>query len=140
MFNLFKKTKKDKPKKERNQDTVKMLSEEEKKQRIDEIESMKNRLKEKEIGLGLELEQKAEIAEKIGLLYFDLSDAQKAIHYLEESLNDKPSIGDGFKALMSLYNKERQKAAEQKDSEAIEKYMKKMENMRNLAKKGTLSR
>lgn len=135
MFNFFKKSK-ETPKKESNQDTVKSLSEEERTIKIDEIENLKNSLSEKEIGL----EQQAEITEKIGLLYSDLNDSHNAINYLEQSLNYKASIGDGFKQLMSLYNKERQKAAEERDSDGIEKYMKKMEDMRRLAKKGTLSR
>lgn len=134
MFNLFK-NKKKKGKKIK-QDTKIQLTEEEKKEIISELKHLKTKRSNNEYTQ----EEKAQIDEKIGLLYFELDDSKQAIDYLEQSVESKPSIGEGFKKLMSLYNRERQKAAEEGDSKAIEKYMNKMEEMRTMAKKGTISR
>lgn len=135
MFKFFKNKNKEKPKKP-IQDTQVQLTEEEKKEYTNELEKLKDKRNTHELTQG----EKAQIDEKIGLLYVELNDLKQAIKYLEKSLESKPSIGEGFKKLMSLYNKERQKAAEEGDSDAIEKYMNKMDDMRTMAKKGTTSR
>ncbi len=77
--------------------------------------------------------------EKIGLLYAKLSQDEAAISHLEKSLSLKLSMGDGYKKLMSLYNRKRREAAKSQDDELIEYYMGKMDDMRNIAKKVTLT-
>lgn len=49
------------------------------------------------------------------------------------------SIGEGYKQLMAYYNQKRKEAAIDKDDELIEYYMNKLDEMRNIAKKGTLT-
>lgn len=85
-------------------------------------------------------EAKANIYEKIGLLQSDMDQVDDAIDSLEKSLNYQLSIGDGYKKLMSLYNQKRAMAAKAGDGDGIDFYMNKMDEMRQIAKKVTLSR
>ena len=75
----------------------------------------------------------------LGLLYDKVSETDEAIESLERSLEIEPSMGDGYKRLMSLYNLKRKEAAVAHDDELIEYYMGKMDEMRNIAKKLTLT-
>lgn len=84
---------------------------------------------------------KAELAklyEELGLLYAQKND-DEAIPTLEKSLELKLSMGDGYKKLMSLYNEKRKEAARNGDDASIDKYMSKMDEMRSVAKKLTIS-
>ena len=49
-------------------------------------------------------------------------------------------MGEGYKKLMLLYNSKRVEAAKNRDDDGIDYYMNKLDDMRNLAKKLTLSR
>ena len=82
----------------------------------------------------------AEAYERLGLLYGELGEVNQAIETLEKSLEAQLSMGDGYKKLMALYNAKRAEAAKNRDSEGIDYYMSKMDDMRNIAKKVTLSR
>ncbi|MGT2929981.1 tetratricopeptide repeat protein [Streptococcus dentasini] len=81
----------------------------------------------------------ADYFEKLGLLYDKVSKKDEAIAHLEKSLSIKLTIGEGYKKLMSLYNQRRKEAAMAHDDELIEYYMSKMDEMRNIAKKVTLT-
>ncbi|WP_207941687.1 hypothetical protein DOK78_002802 [Enterococcus sp. DIV2402] len=83
-------------------------------------------------------EQLAKLYEEIGLAYAELEDEQ-AIPTLEKSLEYKLTMGDGYKKLMSLYNAKRAEAARNGDDTGIEKYMNKMDDMRQIAKKLTIT-
>lgn len=86
--------------------------------------------------------EKTEIArayEKLGLTYAALDQTDAAIQTLEKSLDHKLTIGDGYKKLMSLYNGKRAEAARNGDDAGIDKYMGKMDEMRQIAKKVTIS-
>ena len=86
--------------------------------------------------------EKTEIAgayEKLGLTYAALDQIDAAIETLEKSLDHKLTIGDGYKKLMSLYNGKRAEAARNGDDAGIDKYMGKMDEMRQIAKKVTIS-
>ncbi|BBC56104.1 hypothetical protein SMNUM_0457 [Streptococcus mutans LP13] len=76
----------------------------------------------------------------MGLWYAELNEVDTAITNLEMSLDKKLSMGAGYKKLMSLYNAKRAEAARNKDNDAIDYYMAKMDEMRNIAKKLTLSK
>ena len=80
-----------------------------------------------------------ELYEKLGLNYAKLEEVDSAIESLEKSLDYKLSIGDGYKKLMSLYNAKRAEAARNGDDAGIDKYMNKMDEMRQIAKKVTIS-
>ena len=77
--------------------------------------------------------------EKLGLNYAQLEQIDAAIESLEKSLDYKLSIGDGYKNLMSLYNAKRAESARNGDDAGIDKYMGKMDDMRQIAKKVTIS-
>jgi tetratricopeptide (TPR) repeat protein len=85
-------------------------------------------------------EDLADKYEQIGLTYSKLGDDDKAIENLEKSLEVLPSIGDGYKVLMSLYNKKRADSARSGDDNGIDYYMNKMDDMRQIAKITTLKR
>lgn len=85
-------------------------------------------------------ETKAEMYEQIGLIQSEVDRVDHAILSLEKSLDYKLSIGDGYKKLMSLYNAKRAMAAKEGNDAGIDFYMDKMDEMRQIAKKVTLSR
>ena len=85
-------------------------------------------------------EDLAKSYEQMGLWYAELNEVDTAITNLEMSLDKKLSMGAGYKKLMSLYNANRAEAARNKDNDAIDYYMAKMDEMRNIAKKLTLSK
>lgn len=128
MFKFLKKT--TKPSSE-SQTAPPKYSEEELKKFKQELENL---LQVKEEHL-----EDAQYFEKLGLLYAQVSQEEDAIKNLEKSLSIKLSMGDGYKKLMSLYNQKRKEAARSQDDELIEYYMGKMDDMRNIAKKVTLT-
>lgn len=82
----------------------------------------------------------AKLFEKIGLKYKQLGDEDHAINYLEQSLTQKKSIGEGYKSLMNLYNSKRSQAAKTGTMDDIDFWMNKMDEMRNIAKEVTIKR
>ncbi|OCG20531.1 MULTISPECIES: hypothetical protein [unclassified Gilliamella] len=82
----------------------------------------------------------ATLCEKTGLLYCQLDHVDFAIEYLEKSLQHKKSIGEGYKALMNLYNHKRADAAQHGSMDDIDFWMNKMDSMRNIAKQVTVQR
>ncbi|MBL1224290.1 tetratricopeptide repeat protein [Enterococcus sp. BWR-S5] len=81
----------------------------------------------------------AELFEQVGLKLSDVNEKDQAIEKLEKSLESKQSIGDGYKKLMSLYNEKRAEAARAGDDQGIDYYMGKMDEMRQIAKKVTIT-
>ena len=81
----------------------------------------------------------ASLYEKLGLAYAELGEDDQALATLEKSLDYKLTIGDGYKKLMSIYNAKRAEAARNGSDAGIEEYMGKMDNMRQIAKKVTIS-
>ncbi len=73
--------------------------------------------------------------EQLGLNYDKLDQTDDAIESLEKSLKEKLTTGDGYKKLMSLYNRKQAESACNGDDAGIEKYMDKMDEMRQIAKK-----
>ena len=86
-----------------------------------------------------EEEELAQLHEQLGLTYAELQETEQAINALETSLDYKLTIKDGYKKLMSLYNAKRAEAARNGDDAGIDYYMGKMDDMRQIAKKVTIS-
>ncbi|MEO1769080.1 tetratricopeptide repeat protein [Candidatus Enterococcus ferrettii] len=86
-----------------------------------------------------EKEELAQLHEQLGLTYAELEETEQAIKELESSLEYKLTIKDGYKKLMSLYNAKRAEAARNGDDAGIDYYMGKMDDMRQIAKKVTIS-
>ncbi|MFL2072994.1 tetratricopeptide repeat protein [Marinilactibacillus psychrotolerans] len=134
MFGLFKDKNK---KKEVPKVSEEILTEEQKEQLKKKIEDLNQELK---LTAENNPEQLAFICEKLGLAYAKLNQENEAISVLEKSLSYKLTIGDGYKKLMSLYNAKRAEAAKKGDDSGIDYYMNKMDDMRQIAKKVTISR
>lgn len=106
----------------------------------DEKQVIRGKITELSVDLdSLEAVEQAKKYEQIGLYYAELDEVDSAITSLERSLELKLSMGNGYKKLMSLYNQKRAEAAHNKDNEGIDYYMSKMDDMRNIAKKLTLT-
>lgn len=131
MFGFFKK-KENEPKK-RSIKEEKILSPE----AIEKIQSEITQLNQ-EISTTKEKHELAELYEQIGLKFSELYENDQAIQYLEKSLENKQTIGDGYKKLMSLYNQKRADAARAGDDQGIDYYMGKMDEMRQIAKQVTI--
>ncbi|MDV4770557.1 tetratricopeptide repeat protein [Enterococcus faecium] len=131
MFGFFKK-KENEPKK-RSIKEEKILSPE----AIEKIQSEITQLNQ-EISTTQEKNELAELYEQIGLKFSELYENDQAIQYLEKSLENKQTIGDGYKKLMSLYNQKRADAARAGDDQGIDYYMGKMDEMRQIAKQVTI--
>ncbi|HIB3152755.1 TPA: tetratricopeptide repeat protein [Enterococcus faecium] len=131
MFGFFKK-KENEPKK-RSIKEEKILSPE----AFEKIQSEITQLNQ-EISTTQEKHELAELYEQIGLKFSELYENDQAIQYLEKSLENKQTIGDGYKKLMSLYNQKRADAARAGDDQGIDYYMGKMDEMRQIAKQVTI--
>lgn len=131
MFGFFKK-KENEPKK-RSIKEEKILSPE----ATEKIQSEITQLNQ-EISTTQEKHELAELYEQIGLKFSELYENDQAIQYLEKSLENKQTIGEGYKKLMSLYNQKRADAARAGDDQGIDYYMGKMDEMRQIAKQVTI--
>ena len=131
MFGFFKK-KENEPKK-RSIKEEKILSPE----ATEKIQSEITQLNQ-EISTTQEKPTLAELYEQVGLKFSELYENDQAIQYLEKSLENKQSIGEGYKKLISLYNQKRADAARAGDDQRIDYYMGKMDEMRQIAKQVTI--
>jgi len=134
MFGFLKK----KNKTEKAEEKVE-LSAEEKTVLTDENQQLMAKIATAEQADPVETDELAGLYEKLGLNYATLEQTDAAIESLEKSLDHKLTIGDGYKKLMSLYNGKRAEAARNGDDAGIDKYMGKMDEMRQIAKKVTIS-
>ncbi|MBO0452291.1 tetratricopeptide repeat protein [Candidatus Enterococcus murrayae] len=134
MFGFFKKKNKTEKSVEKNE-----LSAEEKEALEKEQQELMVKAAEAEQANPAEKSELASLYETLGLNHAKLEQIDSAIESLEKSLDYKLTIGDGYKKLMSLYNGKRAEAARNGDDAGIEKYMGKMDEMRQIAKKVTIS-
>lgn len=79
-------------------------------------------------------DERLNLLNEIGALYYEASEYDKAIVYYEQSLNIKKQMGKPYTNLMSLYNKKRQQAAEAKNDEEISYYLSKVQEMMQMSK------
>ncbi|MDT2735635.1 tetratricopeptide repeat protein [Enterococcus pseudoavium] len=134
MFNFFKKKEKPVKKKEKIE-----LSTEEKEYLTTENQQFRSQITAAEQETATDQTELAALYEKLGLNEAKLDLIDEAIGSLEKSLEYKLTIGDGYKKLMSLYNRKRAEAARNGEDAGIDKYMGKMDEMRQIAKKVTIS-
>ena len=78
--------------------------------------------------------QRVPLLNQIGALYYQAEELESAIKYYEESLSIKKEMGKSYTDLMSLYNKKRQQAAENKNDEQMNYYMQKVQEMLQMSK------
>lgn len=79
-------------------------------------------------------EEQAKVYEEIGLAFNELGEEDNAIDAFEKSIQSKKSVGDGYKALLRLYNKKRAEAAKTNDEKLLQVYLKKMDQMMQVSK------
>ena len=132
MFNFFKKNK---PSVQIEASTPRELTADE----IAQIEHQINELKQ-QLTHTDDVQLLSSCNEQIGILYNQLRRVDLAMEYLETSMQQKRSIGEGYKILMSLYNHKRAEAAKSGSITDIDFWMNKMDEMRNIAKLATIQR
>lgn len=125
MFGFGKKKDKE-PKKEEIK--VVVLTEERKEELLRTIDLKKKEVKQADI------EEQSKIYEEIGLAFNELGQEDNAIDAFEKSIQAKKSVGNGYKALLKLYNKKRAEAAKANDEELLQLYLKKMDQMMQVSK------
>lgn len=116
MFDFFKK----KENKECKNENTQKKDFEEIKIEIEKIEKVK--------------EKDFDVLVRLGLLYAKIEEDDKAIEYLEKSLEINKNIGDGYKQLMSLYNKKRRKYSKDYDDKKLQYYLNKIDYMLQISK------
>ena len=116
MFDFFKK----KEKKECQNENTQKKDFEEIKIEIEKIEKVK--------------EKDFDVLVQLGLLYAKIEEDDKAIEYLEKSLEINKNIGDSYKQLMSLYNKKRRKYSKDYDDKKLQYYLNKIDYMLQISK------
>lgn len=83
---------------------------------------------------GTKGEDRVALLNEAGSLFMQAEDYDAAIKYYEESFELKRVMGKSYTDLMSLYNKKRQQAAEEKDDEKISFYFGKVQEMMQISK------
>lgn len=108
-----------------------MLTQERKEELLRTISIKKDQVNQKNS------EEQAKIYEEIGLAFNELGEEDHAIEMLENSIQSKKSLGDGYKTLLKLYNKKRAEAAKMQNEELLQIYLKKMDQMMQVSKEVT---
>ncbi|MDH6363744.1 uncharacterized membrane protein (DUF106 family) [Enterococcus sp. PF1-24] len=135
MFGFFKK----KEKKVVDEIVEEKLSEEKIQELQQKVQALESKIQAVQTEQPEEKNKLAQLLEEQGLIYAVLGENDQAILTLECSLTVKQTIGDGYKKLMSLYNSKRAESARYGDDQGIDYYMSKMDEMRQIAKKVTIS-
>lgn len=89
--------------------------------------------KEKELE-GSSGEERINILNELGSLYFQLEELDKAIQYYEASLEENKQLGKAYTDLIKIYNKKRQQAIDVKDGEKAQEYMDKVQGLMTMSK------
>lgn len=79
-------------------------------------------------------EARVPVLNELGGMYFSAGELEKAAALYEESLKIKREMGKTYTNLMSIYNKLRQQAAQNKDDEKLNYYMSKVQDMMQMSK------
>lgn len=80
----------------------------------------------------------AESYERLGVLQGEIA-IDQSIESLEKSMSFQTSIGPAYKTLMRLYNQKRSEAAHKGEGEEIEKWLGKMDQLRQIARNNTIN-
>jgi tetratricopeptide (TPR) repeat protein len=75
-----------------------------------------------------------DVLNKLGSLYFQLNEIDKSIAYYETSISENKTLGKAFTDLVKLYNIKRKEAAAEKDSEKVQLYLNKSDDLMKLTK------
>lgn len=78
--------------------------------------------------------ERVNILNKIGDIYYKIYDYDEAAKYYEESLNLHKAIGKAYTNLLNIYNVKRKEAAINKDDSQIQYYLVKIDEMMKISK------
>lgn len=118
-------TKKKKENKPEDSKQVEIVNTEGLKQEAETLkEELKNCIDSERIG----------VLNKLGDIYYKISDYNEAIMYYEDSLNSEKSIGKTYTNLLNIYNIKRKEAALNKDDDQIQYYLGKIDEMMKISK------
>lgn len=81
-----------------------------------------------------ELNERVNILNRIGDIYYKICDYDEAEKYYEESLSLHKAIGKAYTNLLSIYNIKRKEAAINKDDSKIQYYLVKIDEMMKISK------
>lgn len=79
-------------------------------------------------------EDRINVLNKLGSLYFEMDEFNKSIEYYEISISEKKVLGKAYTDLVKLYNIKRKEASAQKDSEIVQLYLNKSDELMKLTK------
>jgi uncharacterized protein HemY len=79
-------------------------------------------------------EDRINVLNKLGSLYFEMNEFNKSIEYYEISISEKKVLGKAYTDLVKLYNIKRKEASAQKDSENVQLYLNKSDELMKLTK------
>lgn len=122
---FFRKRKKGKTKKEKIEEPKKVI----------DVEKINALIRENESKFeSAEDEAYVTIANELGNLHYQLGNHGNAINYYEKSLEASPAIGKAYTELMKLYNIKMREANKAKESDQVQVYMKKLDDLTQLSK------
>ncbi len=75
-----------------------------------------------------------ETLNRLGELYFQAEEYDRSMEIFEKSLAEDAGLGKAHTYLMKLYNIKRKEAAQQKNSEMVQRYLDKMDQLTALSK------
>ncbi|WP_163537467.1 tetratricopeptide repeat protein [Gracilibacillus sp. YIM 98692] len=78
--------------------------------------------------------ERIEVLNKLGSLYFELHEFDKAIEYYETSISENKTLGKAFTDLTKLYNIKRKEATVENDKEKVQGYLQKSDELMKLTK------
>lgn len=78
--------------------------------------------------------ERVNILNEIGDIYYKISDYDEAAKYYEESLSLHKAIGKAYTNLLNIYNAKRKEAAVNKDDDQIQYYLVKIDEMMKISK------
>ncbi|WKV10173.1 tetratricopeptide repeat protein [Thermoanaerobacterium sp. CMT5567-10] len=122
---FFKKNKKKETSSMANGEDTRKLD---KRELIDEAEDLINTID------SVSGDERIEVLNRIGSLYFEANKIDDAIKYYEISISENKSLGKAYTELVKLYNIKRKEAISKKDDESMKQYMEKIDRLLQLSK------
>ena len=82
----------------------------------------------------LQGDARIDVLDQIGICYFKAKEYDQAQTYLEQSLQEKRAVAQGYRTLLNLYNIRRKEAAIAKDDLRLQYYLDKIDEMMKISK------
>lgn len=99
------------------------------------IEELKENAEKLKVELeNIEGNERVNILNKIGDIYYKISEYDEAVKYYEESLCLHKAIGKAYTNLLNIYNTKRKDAAINKDDDQLQYYLVKIDEMMKISK------